>query len=437
MAQIIDPNEVGALSGLGYGGEEEEEEEENNAYALYQNVTQASPAFSGNLRLQDVYGTSKLPMYQWVKRIETGQSSYDPSNQFDNEMLEQYKQNMAETGEKSDNPTIASLVKDLAPGVASLGVGAAFSGVMDPFLAGKDTLGGRATSGLKTLLPGSRNRLPGEVARGQVDSVISSGKVKDDFSFLAGEDAQKALKARFAIKDQTDVQKFDTGTGTAKNPEYAYAVKSTDKAAIDQAKNLGEENIATGGETAFGQFGDRLFTKSSAAGFGVGFGTNFALGLITGQDPLKAAKGAAATAAGSTIGSAAFGPIGGFIGGAIGGVLGGRVICNELHRQGLMDRERVVLDYRFTRDYLSPTHVNGYHLWALLAVRQMRRGRLVNFWRHIATHRANEIAYIFGKRDKPDYLGKVYRRIFEPICWTLGLFGKSRDWSVLYNAKEI
>ena len=433
MAQIIDPNEVGALSGLGYGGEEEEEEE-NNAYALYQNVTQASPAFSGNLRLQDVYGTSKLPMYQWVKRIETGQSSYDPSNQFDNEMLEQYKQNMAETGEKSDDPALAALVT----GAASLGVDAAFSGMMDPFLAGKDTLS-RATSGLKTLIPGSRD-LPGEVARGQVDSAISSGNVPDDFSFLAGEDAQKALKARFEDPLNTgkmNIQKFDTGTGTAKNPEYAYAVKSTDKAAIDQAKKYGEENIATGGETAFGQFGDRLFTKSSAASFGVGFGTNFALGLITGQDPLKAAKGAAATAAGSTIGSAAFGPIGGFIGGAIGGMVGGRVICNELHRQGLMDRERVVLDYRFTRDYLSPTHVNGYHLWALLAVRQMRRGRLVNFWRHIATHRANEIAYIFGKRDKPDYLGKVYRRIFEPICWTLGLFGKSRDWSVLYNAKEI
>lgn len=433
MAQIIDPNEVGALTGLGYGGTEEEEEEEN-AYSLYQNVSQAAPELAKNLRLQDVYGTSKLPMYQWVKRIETGQSSYDPSNQFDNEMLEQYKQNMAETGERSDNPTIMDLVKGVTPGVVGIGVDAAFSGVMDPFLAGKDTLGDRATAGLQSLIPGSKNKLPGEVVRSQVDSVIASGKVKDDFSFLGGEDAQKALKDRFATKD-TDVQQFTIGTG--KNSQDFFAVKSTDKAATEQATNLGEENIATGGETAFGQFGDRLFTKSSAAGFGVGFGTSFALGLITGQDPLKAAKGAAATAAGSTIGSAAFGPIGGFIGGAIGGVLGGRVICNELHRQGLMDRERVVLDYRFTRDYLSPTHVNGYHLWALLAVRQMRRGRLVNFWRHIATHRANEIAYIFGKRDKPDYLGKVYRRIFEPICWTLGLFGKSRDWSVLYNAKEI
>ena len=46
-------------------------------------------------------------------------------------------------------------------------------------------------------------------------------------------------------------------------------------------------------------------------------------------------------------------------------------------------------------------------------------------------HRANEIAYIYGERKKPDYLGKLYRKIFEPVCWTLGLFCKETDWSVL------
>ena len=45
---------------------------------------------------------------------------------------------------------------------------------------------------------------------------------------------------------------------------------------------------------------------------------------------------------------------------------GGRVICNELSRQKLMTRHQVVLDYKFTRDYLTPTHVNGYHCWASL-----------------------------------------------------------------------
>jgi len=67
----------------------------------------------------------------------------------------------------------------------------------------------------------------------------------------------------------------------------------------------------------------------------------------------------------------------------------------------------------------------------------MRQGRLVNFWKHVAGHRANEIAYIYGERAKPDYLGKVYRKILEPICWSIGFFCKTTDWSVLYTQKEV
>jgi len=137
-----------------------------------------------------------------------------------------------------------------------------------------------------------------------------------------------------------------------------------------------------------------------------------------------------------TIGGA-FGPFGRFLGQAIGGALGGRVICNELMRQGLLTRKEVVLDYKFTRDHLTPTHVNGYHVWAVWMVKQMRKGKFVKFWKHVAGHRANEIAYIYGERNKPDYLGKIYRKILEPTCWVIGSFCKGTDWSVLYKQKEI
>jgi hypothetical protein len=66
----------------------------------------------------------------------------------------------------------------------------------------------------------------------------------------------------------------------------------------------------------------------------------------------------------------------------------------------------------------------------------MRKGRMIKFWKHIATHRANEIAYIYGKREKPDYLGKIYRCIGEPVCWLLGTFTKATDWSVLYKENK-
>ena len=102
-----------------------------------------------------------------------------------------------------------------------------------------------------------------------------------------------------------------------------------------------------------------------------------------------------------------------------------------------MSRKQVVLDYKFTRDYLTPMHVNGYHIWAVWMVKQMRKGRFVKFWKHVAVHRANEIAYIYGERKKPDYLGKIYRKILEPICLLIGSFCNKTDWSELYKEKEI
>jgi len=163
-------------------------------------------------------------------------------------------------------------------------------------------------------------------------------------------------------------------------------------------------------------------------------GATVAYNLIAGKNLKDSAKAGAKVAAGSYIGGLL---IPGPFGSVIGSVLGGRVICNELHNQGLITKKQLINDYKFTRDYLTPAHVNGYHVWAVWMVRQMRKGRLVNFWKHVAGHRANEIAYIYGDRDKPDYLGKVYRKILEPICWSIGFFCKKTDWTVLYKQKEV
>tara|TARA_R110000803_G_scaffold6631_1_gene21439 strand:- start:352 stop:885 length:534 start_codon:yes stop_codon:yes gene_type:complete len=166
-----------------------------------------------------------------------------------------------------------------------------------------------------------------------------------------------------------------------------------------------------------------------AAGAGL---TSVAFNLASGKNLKESVKAGAKTGLFTYVGGL-FGPIGGLLG----GILGGRVICNELMRQGIMTRKQVVLDYKFTEDYLTPQHVAGYHVWAVWMVRQMRKGRLVNFWKHVAGHRANEIAHIYGERDKPDYLGKVYRKVLEPICWSIGFFCKKTDWTVLYKEKEV
>jgi len=192
------------------------------------------------------------------------------------------------------------------------------------------------------------------------------------------------------------------------------------------------EAISAGGKSMF-PGSDVVVPKGTPYGAGAGYGIGRTVGgLLAGEDAGDAIKGGVKSGIGGAIGTAIGGPIGGFIGASI----GGRVICNELQRQGVMSRQNVLLDYRFTRDHLTPQHVNGYHVWAVHVVKQMRKGRGVKLWRHLAQHRANEIAYIYGKRDKPDYLGKIYRKILEPICWSVGFFCEKTDWSVLYKAKE-
>jgi hypothetical protein len=224
---------------------------------------------------------------------------------------------------------------------------------------------------------------------------------------------------------------LDFGTDQFFNPATGAVVDAGVAGARQGANILMKEGV-----TPTEIIGDRT-QLGIAGGQAVG---NFAVQLIAGEDPASAARKAGASALASHVAKSIFtpllGPIGGGIAGFIGGALGGRVICNELMKQGLLSKEDVILDYRFTRDYLTPQHVNGYHLWAVWVVKQMRKGRMVSFWKYIAQSRANEIAYIYGKKDKPDYVGKAIRIIGEPVCWFLGLFCKKTDWSTLYKEKE-
>ena len=112
-------NEVGALTGLPVNPEEETEEDALYKFNVYQNLASQAPDLGGR-KLQDVYGTSALPMYEWVSRIKTGEKTFDPASQFDNNMLEQYKQNLAQTGQQETSPTMMDLVKGVVPAVGGI-----------------------------------------------------------------------------------------------------------------------------------------------------------------------------------------------------------------------------------------------------------------------------------------------------------------------------
>jgi len=366
------------------------------SYNLIGQRTNVVPTFSSGRRLQDYIGTSALTSFPFVESIVTGQVQYNANNPVHRAEMGDY------ANWKQRNPdAFAPQVEELTGFASQLGesigsslitggdISEGFKGLFGK--TGMDVAAGKTAFGnlknLQTNYPSSYEEL---TKRGMFDGVIDTDKIPANI----------------------DVDKLKGITGRS-------------------------ELLAEGVPEGFDGFTARLTDTQQLKGAAGGAIGNFAVQLALGRDPAKAAKSAGAGAIGKILGNAILPGFGGFLGSTLGSIIGGRVICNELMRQGLLTRKEVVLDYRFTRDYLTPTHVNGYHLWAVWMVKQMRKGKFVKFWKHVAGHRANEIAYIYGERQKPDYLGKVYRKILEPTCWVVGKFCKITDWSVLYKQKEI
>ena len=390
----------GALSAI-------EQEDGSYTYPVY--GVEAN-TYTGGENLQDLYGTAELPMFKWVQRIQTGEGSFNPEDPADNEMLKKYEEFLKNNPE-ADLPTTGDLIRGIAtPFAASVG-----SQVLPTYLSGgtASDIASSAATGFKDVY----STTSADVAAG------TTSFSKNALGDLAPTEVNKELAGNLSKNLTMDTSTATEILGSEEAVKKAGGIVGTEFSKGGNAGDLLNFNTESGAAN-----------WTSAAGAGLG---TFAIGLVTGQDPVKAAKSAGATVIGKAFGTALFGPLGGFLGGALGGMFGGRVICNELMRQGLADRKQVVMDYKFTRDYLTPTHVKGYHVWAVWMVKQMRKGRFVKFWGHVAGHRANEIAYIYGERSKPDYLGKVYRKIFEPVCWLVGSFCEKTDWSILYNKKEI
>ena len=399
--------EVGALANI----EETSEDDGKFNYNIYKSksVDPTKQFDFGPFSLSDFYGSAIMPSLQWVTKVQTDQIQYDPADEKQNKLLEDYKAFVKANGEIEGLMTPNEIMKqEMAPVLGQLaeGVGSSIA------------TGGFSTKSIMEGLPYTESGM--DVAKGVTEFSLKDlkGLTDADYSQLteAGmKGGSIASDKASEILGQENIEKFGgvVGRNVMTDPNVTIADRLN---IFDEAGSAGAQNL------------------KSAAGGAVG---NFVVQLALGRDPVKAAKSAGAGAIGKIVGNAILPGIGGFIGGALGSIVGGRVICNELHNQGLITKKQLVNDYKFTRDYLTPTHVNGYHLWALWMVKQMRKGRFVSFWKHIVLHRANEISYIYGESEKPDYLGKVYRRIFEPTCWILGLFCKETDWSVLYKQKEI
>ena len=83
--------ELGALTGLPVLNLEEEENQgvDPIVYNVYQTKSQ-TPDMSDQ-DIQRLYGTSAMPVFEWAKKIQSGQRTYNPSDAFDESMMEMYE----------------------------------------------------------------------------------------------------------------------------------------------------------------------------------------------------------------------------------------------------------------------------------------------------------------------------------------------------------
>jgi len=379
---------------------------------------------------------------RYFNQIRTGETTYDPSKDvIDVDALTETDPNAPPLTDEAEmiKQEMIGVATQLAAGVgAQIGrayaqtgnfgesLGSFGEGSIPEFLGyGANNDPTRLTSKISASGPFDQGRAQLELASLKTDAgkAATAALKSTPKNPLDADASQNYLKSIEAGPNASDT---DKATSLARANEYKDAMT-----AIPEAPKGYLENLTDRGRS-FGPNATSAGRANLYGSAGAGAAT-IAANLIAGKNLKESVKTGAKVGVGIYLGTL----IGGPLGGMVGGLLGGRVICNELMRQGIMTRKQVVLDYKFTQDYLSPQHVAGYHIWAVWMVRQMRKGRLVNFWSHVAGHRANEIAYIYGERDKPDYLGKVYRKILEPICWSIGFLCKKTDWTVLYKEKEI
>lgn len=129
--------------------------------------------------------------------------------------------------------------------------------------------------------------------------------------------------------------------------------------------------------------------------------------------------------AGATVGSVVGGPVGAVVGGVVGGAVEaatGKVVCTAMYKTtGLEEWKKHIRVWQiFERKYLTPYHEKGYHILFKPFVKGMHKSNIIKaLGAHVAKHRTQDLKHIMFN-SKPSWIGRIYRKILEPICYLVG-----------------
>jgi hypothetical protein len=114
---------------------------------------------------------------------------------------------------------------------------------------------------------------------------------------------------------------------------------------------------------------------------------------------------------------------------------GSKVICGELHRQGLMSDEVYQGDLDYQEKYVDEHTKDGYLLWAIPVSRLMRRSRVMTqVARPFATAWAEEMAYRANGTGSGNVFGAIILLTIAPICTLVGKIAGPRSKKALLPA---
>lgn len=114
---------------------------------------------------------------------------------------------------------------------------------------------------------------------------------------------------------------------------------------------------------------------------------------------------------------------------------GSKVICGELHRQGLMSDEVYQGDLDYQDKYVDENTKHGYLLWARPVSRLMRRSRIMTqIAKPFATAWAEEMAYRANGIGSGNVFGAIILATIAPICTLIGKIAGPRSKKALLPA---
>tara|TARA_R100000008_G_scaffold10001_1_gene5027 strand:- start:761 stop:2362 length:1602 start_codon:yes stop_codon:yes gene_type:complete len=101
---------------------------------------------------------------------------------------------------------------------------------------------------------------------------------------------------------------------------------------------------------------------------------------------------------------------------------GKSIVCTAMYQTtGLKDWSKAMkIWYIYQRKYLTMQHQEGYHILFKPFVKAMHKSNIIKaLGAHVAKHRTQDLKHIMFN-SKPSLIGRIYRKILEPICYVVG-----------------